>query len=97
MPPLRRFFSRTWELRLLVLAALVGALGFALVTATAQLRQGAGPLSALPPALLPPAMLALSFFAIHLLLCWRQTESEQLILPIVALLVTIGAIMIWRL
>ncbi|MCB0178642.1 MAG: FtsW/RodA/SpoVE family cell cycle protein [Anaerolineae bacterium] len=97
MPPLRRLLARSWELRLLVLAALVGVLGFALVTATAQLRQGAGPLSALPPALLPPAVLALSFFAIHFLLCWRQTESEQLILPIVALLVTIGAIMIWRL
>lgn len=97
MPPLRQLFARSWELRLLGLVTLVGMLGFALVTATAQLRQGAEPLPALPPAMLPPVVVALSLLAVHVLLCRRQTESEQLILPIVGLLVTVGAIMIWRL
>ncbi|MCB0211530.1 MAG: FtsW/RodA/SpoVE family cell cycle protein [Anaerolineae bacterium] len=97
MTQLRHFFSRTWELRLLALVAVVGGLGFTLVTATTQLRQGAEPLAALPSALLPPAILLLALVALHLLLCWRQTQSEQLILPIMGLLVTIGLIIIWRL
>ncbi|MCB0163823.1 MAG: FtsW/RodA/SpoVE family cell cycle protein [Anaerolineae bacterium] len=97
MALLRRFLSRSWELRLLALVTLVGVLGFTLVTAATQLRQGVDPLPALAPALLPPVVLALALFAIHFLLCWRQIEAEQLILPIVGLLVTIGVIMIWRL
>ena len=97
MAQLRRFFSRTWELRLLALVIGIGLLGFTLVTAATQLRQGIEPLSNWTPALLPPALLALALLTLHALLCWRQTQSEQLILPIVGLLVTIGLIIIWRL
>jgi cell division protein FtsW (lipid II flippase) len=89
--------SRPLEMVLLALVILLGWLGFAMTTAAVQLQQGENPLPALPVALLPPTVLALALLIIHSLLQWRRVQSEQVILPIVGLLVVIGLTMIWRL
>lgn len=88
---------RSWETLLLVFVALVVLLGFVTVTAAGELRRGQDPLPALTGALLPPAVLVLGLLTLHGLLHWRRVEAEQFILPIAGLLVSIGAIMIWRL
>jgi cell division protein FtsW len=92
-----RFVFRPLETLLLVVVMLLGGLGFVLVTAALQLRQGTNPIPALSAALLPPLVLALALIFLHLLLQWRGVEVEQIILPIVGLLVAVGLIMIWRL
>jgi cell division protein FtsW len=92
-----RFIFRPLETLLLTIVLLLGGLGFAMVSAALQLRQGQDPLPGLPAALLPPAVLAVSFLFLHLLLQWRGTEIEQIILPIVGLFVVVGLTMIWRL
>lgn len=97
MPPRRKFFSRPWETLLLLVVCLLGWLGFAMVTSALHLRQGLDPLPALPGALVPPSIVAVVLLGLHLLLQRRQVQVEQLLLPIVGLLVTVGAIMIWRL
>lgn len=97
MPRQQRFVFRPLETLLLGLVTLLGWLGFVMVTAATQLRQGESPLWALPAALLPPAVLTLSFLFLHLLLQWRGVDLEQIILPIIGLLVTISLIMLWRL
>jgi cell division protein FtsW (lipid II flippase) len=42
-------------------------------------------------------MLAVCFILVHLLLQWRRVNAEQIILPIVGLLIAVGLTMIWRL
>ncbi len=93
----RRAVSRSQELFLLVVVALLGWLGFALVTGAQQMRQGIDPLPGLPAALLPPTILALVLFTLHFLLVWRGVEAEPLILPVVGLLLGVGLVMIDRL
>jgi cell division protein FtsW (lipid II flippase) len=88
---------RTDEGRLLAIVALIGVLGFLLAAAAAEVRQGQNPMPALLPALLPPLAVAAAFFALHFLLRLRRVETEPLILPVIALLFTIGLVMIWRL
>lgn len=85
------------EAALLGIVILTAFLGFSLVAAAAQLRQGGEPLAAFPAAWLPPGVLALALLAIHLALRGRRTESEQIILPVVGLLLAIGLTMIGRL
>jgi cell division protein FtsW (lipid II flippase) len=93
----QRLFSRGIEALLLALVALVALLGFTIAQVTSQLQQDANPLSGLLRAWVPPAVLAISLFAIHFLLWWRRVETEQIILPIVGLLMAIGLTMLWRL
>ena len=89
--------SRKAEALLLLLVSLIAFLGFGIAQVTAQVQQEASPLSGLPGAWLPPAILTLSLFAIHSLLWWRGIEEEQVILPVVGLLIAIGLIVLWRL
>jgi cell division protein FtsW (lipid II flippase) len=97
MPERLRFVFRPLETLLLVIVMLLGGLGFALVTAALHLRQEANPIPALSSALLPPAVLVVALLLLHLLLQWRGVEVEQVMLPIVGLLVAVGLTMIWRL
>jgi peptidoglycan glycosyltransferase len=92
-----RLFSRGVEALLLALVSLVALLGFTIVHVTFQLQQDANPWAGLFTAWAPPVALAVWLFAIHFLLRWRRMETEQIILPIVGLLIAIGLIMLWRL
>ena len=89
--------GRRVEFALLLLVILAGFLGFALVTAAGQVRAGLDPAPALPEAMLPPAVVAVTLLGLHLLLRQRGSDAEQLLLPIVGLLVVIGLTLIWRL
>ncbi len=91
---------RTWrqtEASLLVVVVVIAFLGFALVEGAARIQQGLPPLPLPVEVLQPPAVLALALIGLHLLLRQRGTETEQLILPIVGLLLALGLTMIWRL
>ena len=91
---------RTWrrtEAALLIVVVLVAFLGFALVEGAARIQQGVPPLPLPWEALRPPAAMALALVGLHLLLRRRGTEIEQLLLPIVGLLLALGLTMIWRL
>ena len=87
-----RFVPRGMETLLLVLVTLVAFLGFTIVQVTSQLQQDADPLSGLLSAWVPPAVLTVSLFGIHLLLSRRRVETEQIVLPIVGLLIAIGVL-----
>jgi cell division protein FtsW (lipid II flippase) len=89
--------ARTTEAVLLIFVFLAGILGFGLLVTGMQVAQGQNPLAGLPTAVLPPLVIGATAFGLHALLRRRQTNAEQLILPIVALLLTIGMLMIWRL
>jgi cell division protein FtsW (lipid II flippase) len=93
----RRAPARTTEAVLLIFVFLAGMLGFALLAIGLQVAQGQNPLAGLPAAAWPPLVIGVTAFGLHALLRQRQTNAEQLILPVVALLLTIGLLMIWRL
>lgn len=93
----RRFTPRPTEAILILIAVLVAFLGHILAASAEQLLAEASVLAALPGALVPPAVLAVSLLSLHLLLCWRRLQGEQLILPIVGLLTAIGLSVIFRL
>jgi cell division protein FtsW (lipid II flippase) len=93
----RRAPARTTEAVLLIFVFLAGVLGFGLLAIGLQVAQGQNPLAGLPAAALPPLVIGATAFGLHILLRQRQTNAEQLILPVVALLLTIGLLMIWRL
>ncbi len=95
--PRTAWAPRRVDFALLLVVILTGFLGFVLVTAAAQVRAGADPALVLGPALLPPAIVAVTLLGLHLLLRWRGSDAEQLLLPIVGLLVVIGLTLIWRL
>ncbi len=82
---------------MLAIVFLILVLGFLLVTAAGQLQQGLNPLPALPGALLPPLVVALGLSALHILLQSRRLQEEQILLPVMGLLIAIGMTMIWRL
>lgn len=92
-----KFSERQMEGVSLVLVGVVAILGFVSTEAALQLQQGANPLPGLSGAFLAPVSIVLGFVGLHLLLRYRRIEFDQLLLPIVALLFTIGMIMIWRL
>jgi cell division protein FtsW (lipid II flippase) len=89
--------GRALETFLLLLAVLVAVLGFVTTAAAEQIRQGQPPWPAIPDALLPPLVFALAFFTLHMLLSIRRAEIDQIILPVTALLVALGLVMIFRL
>lgn len=93
----RRWAKRRTEARLLLLVILAALLGAALVHGADQVTDGLNPLPGLPRALLPAAVLAAALLALHLLLRWRGSETELVLLPTVGLLLAIGLAMIGRL
>jgi cell division protein FtsW (lipid II flippase) len=52
---------------------------------------------ALWPALAPALVIVVSLWLLHLLLRWRRLQSEQLLLPALGLLGSVGIVLIWRL
>jgi cell division protein FtsW (lipid II flippase) len=89
--------SRQSEALLLVFTSLIAILGFLMVTAATQIRQSLDPLPALPAALLPPLLLSACAFGLHIAMRTRRVEIEQIIFPIVCLLLAIGLVTIFRL
>src|ERR1700687_560927 len=87
---------RTEALLMLAIFAAAG-LGFQLTSLDAAVRYGQPLWAAAIPALIPPVLLALLFGGLHLLLRGRRVQMEQLLLPVMALLSTIGLVMVWRL
>ena len=93
----RRAPARTTEAVLLIFVFLAGVLGFGLLAIGMQVAQGQNSLTGLPAAAAPPLVIGAIAFGLHACLRQRRTQAEQLILPVVALLLTIGMLMIWRL
>jgi cell division protein FtsW len=91
------FSDRNPEAIALLVIFLLAALGFFVVETARQIQQGNNPLPALPGALLPPLVISGAFLSVHLLLRFRNVEMEQVLLPAVCLLFTLGMVMIWRL
>jgi cell division protein FtsW (lipid II flippase) len=89
--------TRITEAVLLIFVLLVGLLGFGLLAIGMGVAQGKSPWASLPAAAFPPLLIGTAAFGLHALMRQRQTNAEQLILPLVALLLTIGLLMIWRL
>lgn len=92
MRPYRRV-----EALLLGAVFLLAALGLSLVSAARALGAGQPPLADIPRDLLPLLAGALAFAGLHLLLWFRGVRSDQLLLPLVAAIFSLGLIMIWRL
>lgn len=90
-------FSRRIEALLLVAVALVALLGFAMAHARSQLAHGSSPLDGLAGAWAPPTLLIVGLYILHFVLAWRRVDVEQLILPLVGLLLSIGLLLLWRL
>jgi cell division protein FtsW (lipid II flippase) len=91
-----RLFSRPTESLLLAIVASLGFYGFVAATAARQVRLGEDLLPALLESLGPPLVLATGLLLLHLLLIGRGARGEQLLLPLMGLLVMVGCIMIWR-
>ena len=89
--------TRVTEAFLLALVFLFGLVGFTLLAIGMQLDQGKNPSAGLPGALLPPLVIGVSAAGLHVLMRTRRMQVEQLILPVITLLFTIGLLLIWRL
>ncbi len=92
-----RKYQRPVEALLLVIAILVALLGFALTSTALHLQAGDNPLVGLPGALLVPLLIGAVFAGLHVLLLRRHVQGEEILLPAVALLFSLGMIMIFRL
>ena len=93
-------FRITWrwnEALLLIIVFIIAGIGFVSVAVAEQVRQGLDPQPVIRPALLRMMGIVLAFGSLHVLLSLRKVTIEQTILPITALLFTIGMSMIWRL
>jgi peptidoglycan glycosyltransferase len=97
MQSIKKLPGRRSEAALLALITLIGVLAFLMTNAALQLQDRMDPLAALQPAILPPLVVGAALFALHLLIWGKGKGIEQVILPVVALLFTLGLVMIWRL
>lgn len=88
---------RFYELFLLLLVYLIAGIGFVSVTVAEQYRLGVDPEPSIVPSLIPVIGIALAFTALHVALSIRKVSLEPFILPLTALLFSIGMTMIWRL
>ncbi|MGE5223908.1 MAG: FtsW/RodA/SpoVE family cell cycle protein [Omnitrophica WOR_2 bacterium] len=89
--------ARVAEAFLLALVFLTAVLGFTLLSVSSRLQEGSNPWAGMPGVLLPAAIIGLTGAGLHVLMRVRQMDKEQLILPVVCLLFTVGALMIERL
>lgn len=97
LKPRFQVFWRFREAFFLLLVFLTAAVGFVSVSAAALYRDGLDPSPAVRPALIPVLVIAAAFAVPHVVLSLRKVSFDQTILPITALLFSIGAMMIWRL
>ncbi|MFM8321344.1 MAG: FtsW/RodA/SpoVE family cell cycle protein [Chloroflexota bacterium] len=103
----RRAAGRPYETGLLLLAGLVGLAGFFLAAAGMAVAERiaahpggapAGPIFTPTPGLVLPVLyVLLGAFAVHFVLLYRRARGEQLLLPIVTLLLLLSLVMIYRL
>ncbi|HEX6302762.1 MAG TPA: FtsW/RodA/SpoVE family cell cycle protein [Anaerolineales bacterium] len=94
---LKKHQHRSTEALLLLPVLVIAVLGFGMVAAALRTRQQEDPLSAFPEALVPPILFGLVFILVHILMWLRRSGVEQIVLPVVGLLLAIGLIMIYRL
>jgi cell division protein FtsW (lipid II flippase) len=88
---------RFTEAVLLLLTAVAAMIGFILLALTFQVREDIQSLMTLAQMILPASILVCSFIWVHLLLSIRRVGMEQLLWPIVCLLLVLGMLLIWRL
>lgn len=81
----------------LILIGFFALVAFFSANAGMQVRQGLNPLTGLPGALLPPLLVMMVFAVFHYLLRALKLRSEQILFPVVCLLLIVGLVMIWRL
>ena len=79
------------------LIAVLGLLSSFSAAAALQIRQNQEPMQDVASVLVIPISVALTLIGLHLLLRFRKVELEEMLLPGVGLLVTLGLVMIWRL
>jgi len=89
--------ARPVEGMALILVAIFILLAFFSASAGLQLWQGLDPLDALPGVFVPPLAVIVSFAVFHHFLGRQKLHAEQILLPIVCLLFSVGLVMIWRL
>ncbi len=94
---LRSSSLRATEGAILFITLLVGISGFASSSIALALRQNGYPLAGIDQAFLFPFLAVLPFIGVHVVLRVRRSQAEQLLLPVVALLLVIGLTMIERL
>jgi cell division protein FtsW (lipid II flippase) len=97
MQSIKKLPGRRSEATLLALITLIGVLAFLMTTAALHIQARMDPLAALQPAILPPLVVGAALFTLHLIIWGKGKGMEQVILPVVALLFTLGLVMIWRL
>ena len=88
---------RLAEAVLLILVFITASLGFLLLSVGIQTSQDLNPWTNVPQAFIPPLLIGGLAFGVHEILRSRRFQGEQIILPIVFLLLTFGLLMIWRL
>ena len=88
---------RFTEAVLLLLTAVTAMIGFILLALTFQVRDDIQSSMTLAQMVLPASILICSFIWVHLLLSIRRVGMEQLLWPIVCLLLVLGMLLIWRL
>ena len=95
---IRKFaYSRFVEGLLWACAALTGLLGFALVSLAEKVQSRQDPLQGLGVALIPVIVTGLFWLVVHLFLEFRRNRTDQIILPVTALIFNVGLTMIYRL
>ncbi len=88
---------RFTEAVLLLLTAVTAMIGLFLLALTFQVREDIKSSMTLAQMVLPASILVCSFIWVHLLLSIRHVGMEQLLWPIVCLLLVLGMLLIWRL
>jgi len=88
---------RLYETCLLLLVGLITAIGFALAAAGMNASDGQMQFTYALDLLLPALYLLVGLSALHFVLVYQRASGEQIILPIVGLLLGLGLIMIYRL
>ncbi len=92
-----RISWRFHEALLLAIIFLIAIIGFVSVTVAGQVRQGFDPGPALSTVWVPVIGIILAFTFLHVILSVRKVLIEETILPITALLMVVGLVMVWRL
>ncbi len=88
---------RFTEAVLLLLTVVAALIGFTLLAFTLQVRDDIRSSTTLAQMVLPATILVGCILWVHLLLSIRRVGMEQLLWPVISLLLVLGILMIWRL
>jgi cell division protein FtsW (lipid II flippase) len=94
---MRKIEWRFLEVFLLLLTFLVAGVGFYSVSAAELFRKGMAPEPSFKAYFWPVLAFVVVFTILHVVLSLKKMQLEQIILPITALILALGMIMIWRL